>query len=1362
MAQGLSSLGTAAVGEEIILSPEEEAQLTVPVAPVEQSPLESLSAQELFDFSVQTKGDFSPLQEFRQRKDLWGNQELRQKVADANDLIEKRGFDRSDLSIKNAVKGVWDVAKGIGKYAYSQAASNVGAPLAALVSDVVGGPDVGVELGDISRRQIAEATAATETAVTGLSQMAERGGQKVARGLGLAQPLEDRTPEDRVKALWDAVGKADVLDAAVSGKGAFLGSPLVGKYVVEELEKRGVPVRPEEVSELAAGDPVSFWAFGKAFQGLGKIPVPAPVKAGAAAVGAAAGEVLTKAAGKTVTGAGKAAEVVGKAAQKPSVVTGAAVTGALLTGGNVLSALGGATAIKGGIKLAGRVAAKSGEKLADLGRQVSGATPVRSNLALAARDLGAALPGAAGAVAEGAALDLGIAALTSERPEETAHAAALGTVFGLGKGAVKVGGRVLSGQIVAPRAWGQAEPFAQVSNFPGLADMSAAATTKAAPGVVERVNAIRQALSKTDTEFYLAENAATMEKALTDLGVAPDRAKTVSEQAGFFTGSLPDANGKPRRVVLTRDIDAAPHESFHAIQDVMGESANRQIDNLVKQEYADRWETEGRKYAARLLGITPEQLTKQGGKGGLGVNWREAVVEASGWIRAEVAEKMWQDVNAKFQSQETNLTPPPDAIRAEVARHWKEWQDAGGNWRDVIPAERQETLLTEVSDRYIARELAAENYDAAFKNLGVSLKNKGFLDKLANIAASAITALGGEPLAGRASEFGQVPLRERVVRAVVEQAREVSPTPAPIVEPSVTPLKPVVTPTPAAPPTPTTTPTQRVTEWLDTNAKALPVAERAPAARTLNQAVESGQGVRVSYWGAKGEPGGDPTSLRPERRAQIEAQRDAANKDRQLVTKDFFPYSVTLTSKGPQFIGWSPNNFNANATRLTTWIGANPTAAKNINLPYFLGNEAGQRALQADLQVFVQNQRAGFTGSGKELVVPKDVVAAGFTAPEKTGVQPVSLPQERADLINYLFNLRLPDTPRITRGKLPLGVAGQKISAATEGGRVSEPVQPRVPFKGEKAKALGIEGESIQEVNPLRRAIEKAAKDAGVKPPEFIEAAQRLNVERLADATVAPELAPFGGNVLTLTAGFQPQRGGSSWEVRGTTRTGEKQTIRVQAADMAGARSEAEKTLSRIENVRSAAEPVELSTGMFSPQKVNWEVRGTAKGEKKIIMVSAEDIAGARAEAEKQGLTRIDNVRSAESPVELSTGMFSPPSVDVVRKADPVGWAELTKNYKSDRFGGGLTGAAMDLGASAKSREQIAEWTDAAEHHKKAAKNDIEVGNFTSAMSEASRAQYFREAIETATGEGGSVGFIQKHLDPNYKPPFPKVTVEKK
>lgn len=1341
----LAQLETAASGDTITLTDEEAAQLSLTEPAPAPSPLESLSAQELADFSVQTKGDFSPLTDFRQRKDLWGNPELVNKVAEANNLIKARGFSLADLpSPKQAAAGVIDVVEGVGKYAYNLASASVGAPLADIVSTVVGGPDVGAELSDLRQSQIAENIAATETAVTGLSQMAERGAKKIFRALPGTKTLSEFSPDEKLSDLWADVGKADVMEAATSGKGAFLGSPLVGKHVVEELEKRGVPVRPEEVSELAAGDPVSFWAFGKAFQGLGKIPVPIPVKAGAAAVGATAGEVLTKAAGKTVTGAGKAAEVVGKAAQKPSVVTGAAVTGALLTGGNVLSALGGATAIKGVIKLAGRVAAKSGEKLADLGRQVSGVTPVRSNLALAARDLGAAIPGAAGAVAEGAALDLGIAALTSERPEETAHAAALGTVFGLGKGAVKVGGRVLSGQIVAPRAWGQAEPFAQVSNFPGLADMSTAATAKAAPGVVERVNAIRQALSKTDTEFYLAESAAAMEKALTDLGVAPDKAKTISEQAGYFTGALPDANGKPRRVVLTRDIDAAPHESFHAIQDVMGESANRQIDNLVKQEYAGQWENEGRKYAARLLGTPPKEVT----------NWRETVADKSGWIRAEVAEHMWKDVGAKFGS-------PPEVTRVEVARLWKEWQDAGGNWRDVIPPERQETLLNEVSDRYIARELAAENYDAAFKNLGVSLKNKGFLGKLANIAASAVTAFGGEPLAGRTSDFGQVPLRGRVVQATLAQARGIEAKP--VVEPSVTPLKPVVTPTPAAPPTPTTTPTQRVAEWIDTNAKTLPVAERASAARTLNQAAESGQGVRVSYWGAKGEPGGDPVALRPERRAQIEAQRDAANKDRQLVTKDFFPYSVTLTSKGPQFVGWSPNNFNANVTRLTTWIGANPTAAKNINLPYFLGNEAGQRALQADLQVFVQNQRAGFTGSGKELVVPADVVAAGFTAPEKTGVQPVSLPQERADLINYLFNLRLPDTPRITRGKLPLGVAGQKISVATEAGRVSEPVQPRVPFKGEKAKALGIEGESIQEVNPLRRSVEKAAKDAGVKPPELIEASQRLNVERLAEATVAPEQSPFGGNVLTLTAGFQPQRGGAVWEVRGTTRTGEKQTIRVQAADMAGARSEAEKTLSRIENVRSAADPVEFSTGMFSPQKVNWEVRGTAKGEKKIIMVSAEDIAGARAEAEKQGLSRIDAVRNASVPVALDTGSFQPlPSADAIRKSDPVGWKEITDSYKGGKFGGGLTGLAMEMGASAKSPEQLKEWVDAGAFHKEAAKSAISVGDFNEAMSQASKGQFYREALETATGEGGSVGFIQKHLDPNYKPPFPKVTVEKK
>jgi hypothetical protein len=141
----------------------------------------------------------------------------------------------------------------------------------------------------------------------------------------------------------------------------------------------------------------------------------------------------------------------------------------------------------------------------------------------------------------------------------------------------------------------------------------------------------------------------------------------------------------------------------------------------------------------------------------------------------------------------------------------------------------------------------------------------------------------------------------------------------------------------------------------------------------------------------------------------------------------------------------------------------------------------------------------------------------GFTAPARRGGE-VAIDQTKADFINLLFNFKLPETPRQTKGKMPLNLAGQEVSEATMPGRVEVPVRPRGEYKDEFA------GRAIQEVNPLRNQVEAAAKSAGVEVPSLIEAVQRLNLEHIKEVESAPEAPEFRGNTLTLTAGFQPEK----------------------------------------------------------------------------------------------------------------------------------------------------------------------------------------------------------------------------------------------
>lgn len=1079
------------------LPPEAQAAFSTPaVAPaeIEVDPVADLTPDELFELS--NKKLFSPLEYAQQNPDRALAPDAVKKLSDVHAKIREQGFRLQDLpSAGEAVKGVGHMVAGLAKQGWNYA-SAIAAPFIDVAASLTGqgGPGFSEALAENAQRGLVENIAGTEAAATGLAQLPGRALGKLGQVTGLSKPYTMQTDEEKAKAFFSDLGTAQQAGEISQGRGAV--TQFLSGEVQKELVEAGKPVRPEEVELTTAGDPLSFLAFGKLFGAAGKL-LPS---VSAAPLIEKAGEVAAKVGGRTIQGTGRLTEFGGKAveaaAKTPGISSGG-VTGALISG-NIPAAVG-AVVIPPITRAVARGVTKLGAKAADFGKQV--ATGLETTpYSQAARDIFQSAPILASDTLAGATFDLGLAAATSESPQETEAAAAFGTVLGSLKGAGRGVLKVAQGQIITPRAWGITKVTPPYKSFSSLDAAHSKAQATAAPGDAVRVNAIREFLKGADdnAQAYLMPDAATMEKAITDIlvrqGATPESAaasaRSAAQAKGMFTSELKDDTGKTRRVVLLNEASAAPHESFHALQDVLGEEANQVVDGLVFQEYAPQWETLGQQYAQRL--------------GGTG-DWREVVLDRSGWGNAAAAEKTLRDAANKFQS-DTGALPSQKMLQARAEKVLTDARRSGAGWRDILtPAE-----ATAEANRYLARELAAENFDAAFKNLGAGLtQGKTLPEKLARVIAKTAAFMGAEPLAGVRTEGLEIEPRFAVTEAVTRQGRTTkTATPAEVSKWAKLPETPAQGAVEA----------DAVLEWLKT--ATIPVADRAAAAQTLAEAMKNQQGVRLTYFGAKGEPGGDPAALRPERRAQIEAQRDAANADRPLVSKDYYPYGSIITSKGPQFKGWSPSNFNANVTRFAEWIAAHPEAARNIPLAHDLSTEAGQRGLQADLQTFVQNQQAGFTGSGLELVVP---AGAGATPPVRTGVQPVSLPQARADAISYLFNLKLPETTRITAGKTPLNIVGQRVSEATLPGRVSEPIRPRGEFTGPKAEALGIVGERVQEVNPFRQSVEKAAKDAGVKPPELIEAAQILALDRIADATGAPELPAFGGNVTTLTAGFLPR-----------------------------------------------------------------------------------------------------------------------------------------------------------------------------------------------------------------------------------------------
>ena len=1104
------------------------------------NPIKDFSAQELADLSARDT-TFDLVGEFRLNQDLWADPTTVQKVADAHNKVRQRGFQLSDVeAVQKAKEGnvggaaiavakpVAHIGKGFLKQAWNYA-NAAAMPFIDIVGDITGqGPGFSEALAQEGQRRVAENLAGTEAAVTGLSQLPGKALGKFGRATGLTKPLEQFTPEEKAADLWDAVGKGEVAQDIARGHGGFLGSEIVGKHVISELEQANKQIRPEETAQLAQGDPFSWWAFGRGFHALGKT-VPPPVARVVAKGEQLAGELAAKAGGKLVQGLGATTEKVvaptlkatGKVAEVGYPI--AAAGKALATGdfsGVFQHTAGGYFGGKA-LQRLGEGAKTVGAGVREFGKQVAGEVPVTSNLAQLSRDVLQATPGAAIEVGKGVALDLGLGAATSESPAESAQALGIGTVFGaLGAGR-RVGGRVLSGQLIAPRDYGIKTPVASSGQFPVLDSMHQKAFSAAEPAQQARLNAIREFAkgAAPGSDIFMGDTA-SIEAALTQSGVSPEQARQFAQNEGFFTTDLVGKDGKPRRVVIVKDVAAAPHEAFHVIQDVLGEPANRQIDATIKQAYADRWDAEGNDYAQRLVGPLGE------------ASWQEAILDASGWGANESKEKLYRDIGNSMRA-ESGAEPNRADVRARAQQefgqrldealarnsHLTPEQAQARVWRDILTPEEARG----VADRYIARELAAENFDALFKHTGgKSGTPAGVLPFLAEKVGQVVTALGGNPLEGRTSEFGEVPLRPEAVQAVRGAAEGQLPE---VKIPSAAPRAPAGSPEAAQ------QEAQSARELAASAPETPLVAGGTKSARELlgqiAEAISTRTGVKLNYLSAPDQPAAAISSNREVRRSMIEAFRTMPPEARALWEKSFFPERVIKTKGGQyQVQGWAPEVFAANAHRMAETLAK--AKAENLS-PYEIDptlqtfTPASWQQLYTDAQVFINNQQAGRTGAGEPLVVPKEITEKGFFAPQVKPGAEVPLAQRNADFINMLFGFKLPETPRIQKGKLPLNVAGVEVSAATKPGRVSVPVRPRGEFTGAEAERQGIAGRPIEEVNPVRAEIERAAQAAGVAAPSMIEAIQKLNLENIKEIEGAPELPEFRGNTLTLTAGFQPR-----------------------------------------------------------------------------------------------------------------------------------------------------------------------------------------------------------------------------------------------
>lgn len=1263
-------------GAQVVkLSPEEEMQFANPGAKVVGP--RDLSEDDLF--SLADTQQFNPRTFAASNPEVLQDSDLVKKLSRVNARLQDRGFKLKNIAVTpedpnpGTLSGAWNVVKKAGEGAAHFAkgvalnAANLLTIFPAAGAAITPGGVTPQQAGEILQKTFAETGAALESGATSIIEGAQTAAKKAGQLLG-GTPYLDRPENEQISDFLNSVDREKLREERITAHGPFMKA--VGGEIVSGLEEKGIGPEPERIAEMAGSDPLSLLMFGKIFGGVHKVgklvePIVAPIQKTAA-------EALKQSLSESLTAAGSAGKAVSKTvevAAKPLPTLGT-IAGAAK--GAVIGGPGGAVIGAGAGASGGRVLAKG---LRGVSKAASGQAgiatevgeQVLSPLTSAAQGYRAvidAFPKFLTDTAAGAGLDIGLIAVSTELPDEAGAMPLLGTAFGAGKGVLSGARQFAVSTKFAPDFWQNpgewAKPYTPNNSFSQLAELHKT-TTESAPEIqTARVNAVNSFLSqqKSDALVYFVNDEAGLSQALEQIysrqGVpdAAERAKFASSQNGMFTENIVDDAGKPRRVIIAKNPDSAPHEGFHGVQAVLGESANQAVDLMVYKAYADRWDLEGREHISRLLGqIIPK-----------GVDWREPLRQATG---------------------------------------------------------------VESADVYLARELAAENFDYLFR-AGLD-RPKGLPGKLADIVLNLTDLFGTSPLAGERSPVLGIEPKLEIVEGI---RRQVSPT-------SIEAKK---VPSGRTTVIPTTPKAQQ-----DAAQQARVIAADAPdtiqAGGTssprellgqLAEAIAQRSGVKLNYLSAPGEPAAAITSNRAARRDIIEAFRTMPAEARALWEKNFFPERVIQIKGGKyQILGWSPEVFAANAHKLAGWLAGHPKVAT----PYAVDAatksftpDAWQQ-LFSDTQQFVQNQQSGATGAGGELVVPRSVTERGFTAPARTGGE-TALAQANADIINMLFGFKLPETPRVTKGRLPLSIAGEEVSAATMPGRVIEPAKPRAPFSGAEAEALGIAGRTIQEVNPFRQQVEQVG-----NAPSMIESVQRLNLENIREVAAAPEIPEFRGNTLTLTAGFQPK----SYEA-----------VVDRMDDLP---SSLLKDYSRVAKI--------MSPGMTPEQ-----VKALPSGDYKIaidILDSVSDDLGRYVDHEGIQPDKTSKIVSREGNVIQVK--FQPVAEQAKRLVDmtPDEWKSTISDYKG-KLGGGLTGWAFDLGASAKNVADVTALREAVIQLNEAAKSIsiADEGGFDRKMDLIGRGQAAREAFEAATGsnlegsnEGSALPFIRKHIDANYKPPVP-------
>jgi hypothetical protein len=1098
-------------------------QIAKPVAPargpddpadLDFESVNQLPAEDLAAFATETK--WSPYGWAQSNPDKLDDSTLT-KLANTDLILRKQGWKLSDIPIKTVLTAIPTLVAGMG--------THLGKSLTAAISPVVeatGYLPEG-EAMKVGAKAAGEMLAGTEAAATGFADLFRKGFEKFGRFIGAAKSLDEYTDEDAVSLFSKELSIRNQLGNIIQGEGEA--TKFLGGQTLRDLKASGVKLDPAEIEKASHGDPFTFAAFTGGFKILngatGKVVGFAANRSGA---------INTVRKLQALKGAEKSAEKLVEAipsaenitaANRATIALGTEQAGAPLLskavdlGERAIEALPTATGVIGkttqflgwgteniakganflipGLKslLIGKPVQALGRVTKEFGKNLAIPEAAGGTWMRAVQDVIKAPGQVAAGMAKGFPIDMGLLAVSAETPEEARESPFLGTAFGGVGGLLRAGRGFIQGQQIAPRPWGSSNSWQKsYGNFPELDAAHAETMRIASPGIKQRIGALRDLADTTGAELYQFTGAESLAKFLEAQGWDAATARDYAAANGITLGPLIDKNGGARKVILVRDPISAPHEVGHPIMDTLTPEHKDVLLDKVLEHYGDEQVLQRAQQESSALATTSEA------KAEAGLNWQNFLLRITG--------------------------DGPAAAKAKVETN----PELAGNPWDLILTEAEKSNLVK---RYASNEILADTVDTVLRHgtpeLLQDAKFPGFVSR---VLSRLMVLTGADPYAEvtAVSPF-ETPMKAPVVeavRAAVEPfAEAISTRKPPVIEPSQRP--PRVAPTPGGIP---------VTPEAQKSAadEAREIADSAPAEPTITgqrstkellgelaDAIAQRVGVKLNYLSAPDEPAAAITSNRKTRRELIEIFRSMPAEARSLWEKNFFPERVLRTSGGTlQVLGWAPEVFAANAHKVAQSIAAKPELS-----PYPIDNQTktftteGWKQLYEDTKTFVENQMGGRTGAGDPLVVPSEITEKNFFSPKVEG-QAVPLDQGKADFINLLFGIPLPKTPRITGGKLPLSIVGQEVSKATLPGRISVPVEPKAPFAGPAAEQLGIAGREILEVNPARAAIEQA----GIKLPGLLEAVQRLNAENIKEVAIAPEQPQFRGNVLTLTAGFQP------------------------------------------------------------------------------------------------------------------------------------------------------------------------------------------------------------------------------------------------